>query len=129
MNILCDFSTPYINKLFHLKNLAMQLKTRLFKLFAFIVFVAFLAIVVAYRSRLATDSEGSMAAFYGNDTTKNPKDTLSDIVVIGYGTKHGRVIEPARKKADSASRQKNAASNAAADTSKLPISGDTTRHH
>ncbi len=104
----------------------MKLKTRLFKLFAFIVFVSFLVIVVAYKSRLAAEDENVMAI---NDTTKKgKKDTLDEVVVVGYSTKHGPVIDPNSKKAkrkDSLAPQK--------DTGKLKTqpnpAADTTHRH
>ena len=107
----------------------MQLKTRLFKLFAFTVFLTFLVSAVAYKSRLA--NEESNSSFTSNDTTKKSKDSLNEIIVVGYSPKHGRLIDPARKKADSSQQQKDSLSKAAlrVDTGRLPITADTTHHH
>lgn len=120
----------------------MKLKTRLFKLFAFTVFLTFLISAVAYKSRLANNTgDKNIAAVTGTDTTKKSKDSLNEIIIAGYSTKHGRLIDPARKKettksTDSSLRQKQAISKVAVqlDTNMLPkptntVTADTTHHH
>jgi hypothetical protein len=117
----------------------MKLKTRLFKLFPFTVFLAFLIGAVAYKSRLANDENNT--AVTGTDTTKKSKDSLNEIIIVGYSPKHGRLIDPARKKEatkspDSSLRKKEAISKVAVqlDTNMLPkpnntVTADTTHHH